>query len=145
MIAVDTNILVYMHRVDFPLHTEAKLVVEELRSHSAHWAIPWPCVHEFISVVTNPRIFVKPTPIQIAFAVIENLAENGNLEFLSESDGYFEKLQSLATAAKVTGAKIHDARIGALCIHHGISELWSADRDFSSFPKLKVRNPLIYV
>jgi uncharacterized protein len=41
------------------------------------------------------------------------------------------------------GPRIHDARIAALCLHHGVSELWSADRDFSAFPQLKVRNPLV--
>jgi predicted nucleic acid-binding protein len=38
---------------------------------------------------------------------------------------------------------IHDARIAAICLQHGVSELWTADRDFSRFPKVKVRNPLV--
>jgi hypothetical protein len=41
------------------------------------------------------------------------------------------------------GSRIHDARIAAICLHHGVGELWSADRDFSAFPQLKVRNPLV--
>ena len=62
---------------------------------------------------------------------------------LSESSGYFEKLRDVVTAARLKGPRIHDARIAALCLHHGVSELWSADRDFSAFPQLKVRNPLV--
>ncbi len=65
------------------------------------------------------------------------------LELLAESPGYFEKLRAIATAAKLRGPRIHDARIAALCLHHGVSELWSADRDFSLFPQLKLRNPLV--
>jgi predicted nucleic acid-binding protein len=38
---------------------------------------------------------------------------------------------------------IHDARIAAICIQYGVSELWTADRDFSRFAGLKTRNPLI--
>jgi predicted nucleic acid-binding protein len=37
---------------------------------------------------------------------------------------------------------VHDARIAALCLSHGVYELWSGDRDFSRFPALRVRNPL---
>jgi len=54
-----------------------------------------------------------------------------------------ERLRNLASAARLKGPPIHDARIAALCLHHGVSELWSADRDFSAFPRLKVRNPLV--
>ena len=38
---------------------------------------------------------------------------------------------------------LDDARIAALCLSHGVSELWSADRDFSRFPDIAVRNPLV--
>jgi len=44
---------------------------------------------------------------------------------------------------RVVGPKVHDARIVALSLQHGVRELWSADRDFSLFPKLKVVNPLV--
>jgi predicted nucleic acid-binding protein len=62
---------------------------------------------------------------------------------LAESSGYFEKLSQIAIAVQLKGARIHDARIAALCLHHGVLELWSADRDFSAFPQIKIRNPLV--
>lgn len=43
----------------------------------------------------------------------------------------------------IAGAQIHDARVAALCLQHGVRELWTADRDFGRFPDLKVRNPLL--
>ena len=52
-------------------------------------------------------------------------------------------LQELLLAARVVGGQVHDARIAAICLEHGVRELWSADRDFTRFPNLKVRNPLI--
>ena len=54
-----------------------------------------------------------------------------------------ELLGSLAKAADLVGGAIHDARVAAICLSHGITQLWSADRDFSRFPALKVVNPLI--
>jgi predicted nucleic acid-binding protein len=43
---------------------------------------------------------------------------------------------------RVAGPQVHDARVAALCLLHGVQELWTADRDFGRFPGLKVRNPL---
>lgn len=143
MIAVDTNILVYSHRVESPFHADAKQLLAELREGQADWAIPWPCIHEFIAVVTNPRIFNVPTPLSTALACIDAWLAGNNLHLLAESDGYVGKLQALALKAKLQGARIHDARIAALCLHHGINELWTADRDFSAYPQLSTRNPLI--
>jgi uncharacterized protein len=55
----------------------------------------------------------------------------------------YEDLRTLLTTSRVTGARVHDARIAALCLQHGVRELWSADRDFGRFPSLNVVNPLV--
>jgi len=44
---------------------------------------------------------------------------------------------------RMTGGRIRDARIAAICLRHGAREFWSADRDFNRFPKLRVVNPLL--
>ena len=143
MIAVDTNILVYSHRKEMPLHLQSLRVVEQLISDTSSWAIPWPCLHEFIAVVTNPKIFKTPTPLKIAFDVMRCWSQGSNMYELSEGDGYLEILETIAKPTALSGAKIHDARVAAICLHHGILEFWSCDRDFSLFPKLKTRNPLV--
>ena len=143
MIAVDTNLLVYSHREDSKFHVPAKEFIDGLRHDSAPWAIPWPCVHEFIGIVTRTGIYHPPTSLAQALMTVDSWQAGGNLQLLSESPGYFEKLGELALAAKLSGPRIHDARIAALCLHHGVRELWTADRDFSLFPKLKTRNPLV--
>jgi uncharacterized protein len=143
VIAIDTNLLVYSHREESKFHRESKELIESLRGQSAPWAIPWPCVHEFIAIVTHTRIYQPPTPLNRALAAVDAWTAAGNLNLLSESEGYLEKLRELSLAAKLSGPRIHDARIAALCLHHGVRELWTADRDFSMFPRLKIRNPLI--
>jgi len=143
VIAFDTNLLVYAHRADSPFHDRASLLLTQALNGKARWAIPWPCVHEFISVVTHARIFKQPTPLALALDVISGIAKLANVQLLAEDDGYWQQLIAAATPARVQGPMIHDARIAALCLHHGIAELWSADRDFSRFPGLKVINPLL--
>ena len=143
MIALDTNLLVYAHRADSPFHEPASKLLKRLVAGKARWAIPWPCLHEFIAIVTHPRIYKKPTPLELALQTIRSLVSCPNNVTLAEEDGYLDQLAALASVAKIQGAAIHDARIAALCVHHGIAELWSADRDFSRFPGLKTVNPLI--
>jgi len=143
MIAVDTNVLVYAHREDSEFHLAAKESVESLRHQPAAWAVPWPCIHEFMGITTHPAIYKPASTLAEALGFVDSLLASPQLHLLAESPGYFEKLRDIATTARLKGPRIHDARIAALCLHHGVSELWSADRDFSAFPQLKVRNPLV--
>lgn len=143
MIAVDTNILVYAHREDTPWHEPAFQCIKSLAEGTSPWAIPWPCIHEFLAIVTHPKIFDPPTPIEIAISQVEAWIESPTLSLISETDAHWEFLADAIKKGKVQGPMVHDARIVALCIQHGIKELWSADRDFSRFKGIKVRNPLV--
>ena len=143
MIAVDTNLLVYAHREDSEWHEKAAHVLSDLANSGAAWAIPWPCVHEFIAITTHAKIYQPPTPLKIALEAMAEWMKSPGLRLLHEGPGYFEKLARLCKAAKVQGGMVHDARIAALCINHGVKTLWSADRDFSRFGELKTVNPLV--
>ena len=142
MIAIDTNLLIYAHRPDSAHHADAVAALRPVVEGSAPWALPWPCVHEFLGVATHPNVFKPASTLAEALAFMDSLMGSPSMHLLAESPGYFAKLRSLATTARLKGPRIHDARIAALCLHHGVGELWSADRDFAAFPQLKVRNPL---
>ena len=142
MIAIDTNLLVYAHRAESSFHADAARSITELAEGRGAWAIPWPCVHEFYSIVTHPGIFTTPTPVDLALRQIDIWLEAPGLHLLGESDQHWPLLRKLLGKGKVPGPMVHDARIAALCLSHGVSELWSADRDFNRFPSLRVRNPL---
>jgi uncharacterized protein len=142
VIAVDTNILVYAHREDAEWHDAAERAIAALAEGTAEWAIPWSCVHEFLAIVTHPRIFKTPTPPDLAFGQVDAWLESPSLVVLSENDDHFAALRETALGARVAGARVHDARVAALCVAHGVRELWTADRDFSLFAGLRTRNPL---
>ena len=143
MIAVDTNILVYAHRAEMPWHEPAATRLSELVESRAGWAIPWPCVHEFFGTVTQRRIFPRASTTDEALSFLTELLCSPGLVLLAEVDGYWDALQDLVRSGRVVGPMVHDARIAALCLVHGVSELWTADRDFGRFPRLKARNPLV--
>jgi hypothetical protein len=142
LIAVDTNILVYAHRRDAEWHPAAAAKVRALAESRAQWAIPWPCLHEFLAIVTHPRIFTPPSTAAEAIEQVDAWLESPSLAVLAESPEHWATLKGLLRAGRVAGPLVHDARIAALCLQHGARELWTVDRDFSRFPGLAAVNPL---
>ncbi|HVH29245.1 MAG TPA: TA system VapC family ribonuclease toxin [Vicinamibacterales bacterium] len=143
MVALDTNILVYAHRRDSAWHEPALRAVTELAQGHSAWAIPWPCIWEFLAIVTHPRIYNPPSPIDDALIQVERWFEAPSVHLLSEGDAFFDTLRPLVRKAKVRGPALHDARVAALCLRHGVTRLLTADRDFSRFPQLRTGNPLL--
>ena len=101
------------------------------------------CVREFIAIVTHPKIYRPPSPLAVALNQVDARLESPTLHLLGESPGYWQRLRVLLVSARITGPLVHDARIAALAIDHGVRELWSADRDLGRFAPLKVRNRLV--
>lgn len=56
-------------------------------------------------------------------------------------EGFESVLAGFARRARVRGPVIHDARIAAICVAHGVDKLLTRDRDFSLFPELTVEDP----
>lgn len=142
MIAVDTNVLVYAHRRDAAEHAVAQDRLRAMAEARDPWAIPWPCVYEFFSVVTNPRIWRQTASTsQQAWAQLEGWFASPSIRLLGESQEFTSVLSGFVRRPRVRGAVVHDARIAAICVAHGVEALLSRDRDFSLFPELDVQNP----
>jgi len=106
------------------------------------WAISWPCLCEFFAIVTHPRIYRPPTPVADALLRIDAWLESPTLVLLQEGDAFWDGLRPLLAESAVQGGAVHDARIAAICLRHGVKTLLSADRDFSRFPELRTENPI---
>jgi len=141
VIAVDTNVLAYAHRRDSEWHDRAAKQLRALAEGRAPWAIPWPCVHEFLAIVTHPRVYDPPSPVAVALDQVEAWMESPSVLLLGEGPEHWSALRPLIEAGRVAGPKVHDARIAALCLAHGVQALWTVDRDFSRFPALQAVNP----
>ncbi len=143
MIAIDTNLLVYAHRMDMAFHKKADQFLTELFESNIPVAIPTPCISEFLSIVTNSKIFKEPSPREIAFQEIENILALEHITVIGELTGFLSILKKISTKAKISGGQFHDARIMSICLQHEISILYSADRDFNRFSGVKIKNPLV--
>jgi toxin-antitoxin system PIN domain toxin len=143
MIALDTNILVYSVREDSPWHAAALSCVRGVAEGSALWAIAWPCVHEFLAVITHPKIYKPPTPLQDAIQQVDFWMESPGLRLIGEPPDYWDHLKSTLLRGKITGPLVHDARVAAICRASGVREIWTADRDYSRFAGIPASNPLV--
>jgi uncharacterized protein len=139
--ALDTNILVYAEIASGPFHAEARRILKSMAEGTRSWAIPWPCIYEYLRIVSHPRTFHPPFPLNDAILDLKQILNSPSLQLLHETPDHWEILERLLKESGATGNLIHDAHIAALCLEHGVSELFTADRDFARFPSLKVRNP----
>ncbi len=143
MIAVDTNILVYAHRRETDAHEVAAAVLRGLAEGSESWAIPWACCYEFLSVATNTRIWGDTASTQEqAWRQLIAWTVSPSNRLIGETGDFLEILSSFVQRPGVVGGMVHDARMVAICVAHGVEALLSRDRDFSLFPELRTRNPI---
>lgn len=133
----------HAHRRDSPWHEAAYSRVAELAQGRSPWCIPWTCVHEFTAIVTHPRIYAPPSRLAEAIDQVDAWLESPRVALLAETEGYWATLKSLLEEGRIAGPMVHDARAVAVCLLHGVRELWTADRDFGRFRGLTVRNPLV--
>lgn len=141
MIALDTPILTYAHRADSPHHAGALKVLTRLAKSPTPFAVPWACVYEFLGTVTHPHGYRPPTGPDTALAAVQSLLSLPHCRTLTETADHLRLLSTLI-APGVAGTKMHEAHVAAICLGHGISELWTVDRDYSYFPALRTANPL---
>ncbi len=140
MRAVDTNVLVHA-QVESPHTRRAREVLSSLAEGRTPWALPWPCAYEFLRVVTHPRVFQPPMPLDIALRALRAVLDSPSLVLLSENERHATVMADVLQAGRATGNLVHDGHIVALCLEHGVTEILTGDRDFTRFPGLTVTDP----
>lgn len=133
MIAVDTNVLVYAHREESGKHVEARDRLKELATGSAQWALPVYCIHEFVRIVTHPRVFYPPTLLDDALGAVDDLIESPTLIVLRPGDRWWPVFRRLVSEGATAGNLVFDAAIAAVCQERGARTILTEDRDFSRF------------
>lgn len=140
LIAVDTNILVYAFDIRAHLHGQALELLRGLAEGPRSWAVPWPCITEFASVVTasdHPR----PHATGDAVGFLTVLLASPSVRCLRPTEDTLAVWQGVLEESGARGRRVHDAHIFALCLEHGVRELLTADKGFRRFRGLKVRDP----
>jgi hypothetical protein len=132
-------VLVYAHREELPQHEAARTRLVGLAEGDALWAIPVFCLGEFLRVVTHPRLFDPPYPVERAVEALGRVLGSPSLRILYPGERYWPLLAEAVREARAAGNLVFDAQIVALCREAGVSALLTEDRDFARFRGLVVQ------
>ncbi len=141
MRCVDVNVLVYAHRAEAPNHAAHREWLEEARRGPEKLGLPAIVSSGFLRVVTHPRIFKQPTPLNIALEFLEILRASPATVPVLPGERHWEIFTNLCTQIDAKGNKVPDAFLAALAIEQGATWI-SADRGFGGYPGLRWTHPL---
>jgi uncharacterized protein len=141
MLLPDVNVLVYAHRQDGPEYPLYRRWLEELVSADAAFGMADIVLSGFLRIVTNPRVFARPTPVNLAVSFAEELRAHPNCVTVAPGPRHWSIFSRLCLEAGAKGNLVADAYLAALAIESG-SEWITSDRGFSRFPGLRWRHPL---
>jgi toxin-antitoxin system PIN domain toxin len=142
MILTDVNVLVYAHRTDAPGHVAFNEWVVALLNSDQAYGYSELVLSGFLRVVTHPRVFNPPSDLSSGLAFVETIRNQPNAVPVTPGGRHWDIFKGLCEIAGVKGNLIPDAYLAALAIESG-SEWITTDRDYSRFPGLKWRHPLI--
>jgi toxin-antitoxin system PIN domain toxin len=141
VILADVNVLVYAHRRDLPQYDFFSAWLGEEVESGRSFALCDTSLTGFLRIVTNGRIFTKPTPLGEALLSIEELREQSGAVHVSPGARHWGIFTELCSAVGARANDIPDAYLAALAIESG-SELLTADRGFGRFPGLRWSCPV---
>lgn len=135
----DVNVLIYAHREDAPEHDRYAAWLRALAASDEPFALSEIVLAGFLRIVTNPRIFDPPTPMEAALAFCQRLVDWPRASLVTPSRRHWDVFVGLCE--NVRGPLVADAYIAALAIEHGC-ELVTTDGDYARFKGLRWRHPL---
>jgi len=121
-------------------HSPALALVRRLAEGLRPWALPWPCVTEFLSVVTAVD-YPRPRTVAAAMGFLQAVLASPSLRRLLPTEDTMTVWRGVLEESGARGRRVHDAHIFALCLEHGVRELYTADKGFRRFRGLKVTDP----
>lgn len=141
MILIDANLLLYAYHAGALQHGAAKRWLEEVLSGPDPVGLSWSTILAFLRIGTNPRVFERPYRIDEAVAIVQQWLDCPAVSVLQPGERFWTILKELLSEAHAEAAMVSDAALAALSIEHGAT-LYSTDRDFRRFRRLKLRDPL---
>ncbi|MGH2904612.1 MAG: TA system VapC family ribonuclease toxin [Solirubrobacteraceae bacterium] len=137
---VDTNVLLYAANADDEAHSPARELLERLAGGPDLFYLFWPTIMGFLRIATHPAIFPDPYSPEQAVAAITALAGRPHVRTPAEQDGFWELYLSTADA-QTRGNHVPDAHLAALMRQHGVTVIYTRDRDFRRYDGLDPRDP----
>lgn len=137
---VDTNILLYAANADDKAHPIARELLERLAGGPDLFYLFWPTIMGFLRIASHPSIFPTPQTPEQATAAVTGLVVRPNVRTAGERDGFWGLYRSTADR-QTRGNHVPDAHLAALMRQHGVTVIYSRDRDFRRYDGIDARDP----
>jgi len=142
MIAIDTNLLVYAHRMQVPEHRAARKAIEKASTDSDGWGFTLTSLLEFWSIVTHPAAPPRPSTPAEASAFVQALIRDADAQIWLPREGFGQRLIQLGSRLRVCGPRIFDLTTALTALEAGAGAIWTHDLGFRSIPGLQPVFPL---
>jgi hypothetical protein len=124
-----------------PLHAAYRDWVEAAIAGHEAFGVSELVLSGFARVVTHPRVFSPPEPVESALAFANALRSAPNAVPVAPGERHWGIFERLCRETDARGNLVPDAYLAALAIESG-SEWVTTDRDYARFPGLRWRHPL---
>ena len=131
MIALDTNVLVYAHRAEFPQHAQAVRVLRELSEGVIPFGVPVFALGEFLRVCTHRTYLRPPSSDGEATDFLEGVLASPSCRVLHTGPVFWRLLREDVLQHRVRGNDVFDAQLAAVCRQHGVQAVVTQDRAFA--------------
>ena len=138
---LDTNVLIYASDESSSFHVRALELLETLATGPQLVYVFWPVALSYLRISTHQAIFQKPLSAAEAVSNVDDLVSRPHVRTGGEADRFWDTYREVTSGVAVRGNLVPDAHIVALMRQHGVSTIWSHDRDFLKFQGIKVRDP----
>ena len=141
MILPDVNVLVLAHRADQEEHEPVRTWLEGEVNSDRPFFLADIAVAGFLRIVTNPRIYRRPTSLETAVAFVDGLVVQPTCVPVAAGARHWPILRALLRGADARGNLVPDAHLAAIAVEHGATVV-TRDRGFARFPDLRWLDPL---
>ncbi len=139
---LDVNVLIYSHRADaHPEHVRYAQWLTTLATGSEPFALSSLALSGLVRIVTNPRLFRRPSTLDEVFGFIDELQRRPGARMISPGSRHWTIFVDLCRRSRASGKLVADAYHAAVAIEHGCTWV-TTDADFARFPGLRWEHPL---
>lgn len=122
-------------------HAESAFPLLQQHARAEPFALSVLALSGLVRIVTNPRIFRRPSTLDEVFAFIGELVGRSNARVIAPGPKHLQVFEDLCRRSGATGKLAVGAQHAAVAIEHGCT-LVTTDSDFDRFTGLRWRHPL---
>lgn len=138
---LDVNVLVYAADETSDRHQRARALLDHVATSPSITYLFWPVLLGYVRVITHPAILTSPLAPEAAILDVNDLIERPQIIVTGERERFWASFKSVAAPVAPRGSLVPDAHVVALMLEHGVTTIWTNDRDFRKFDGITVRNP----